>query len=102
MRGWKPPARSSVTILAPENAEPSIAEDLKSLGIHAFSSVQAGGRGQHGVRPSTWLGPNVQIEIVVDAAIVDRILEVLEAKHRKINPCVAWITDVDAWPAEKF
>lgn len=94
--------RKLVTILAPENAEPAIAADLGTLGIHAYTAVRAAGRGQHGVRPSTWLGPNVQLEILVDAAQVEGILEVLESKHRRINPCVAWITDVDAWPADKF
>ncbi|MFO0550066.1 MAG: hypothetical protein U0271_16845 [Polyangiaceae bacterium] len=94
--------RKLITILAPENAEFPIAEDLRSLGVPGYTAVPASGQGQHGIRPSTWHGRNVQIEVIVDASLVTPILEALELKHRHAHPCVAWVTDIEAWPAEKF
>jgi hypothetical protein len=40
--------------------------------------------------------------VVVPPEFVDRILEWLDGRYRSTGPVVAWISDVVAWPAEKF
>lgn len=89
-----------VTIIVPETAEPALVEALAKV-THGLSVVPARGRGEHGERPNVWHAGNVQIETVVAPANVERVLTVLE-RIRHTTPVVAWISDVEAWPADKF
>jgi len=96
-----------VTIVAPESSEGALVEGLAAIGVNGCSMLRARGRGVHGVRPGgwggaglDWHGPNVQIEAVVDAAIVDRVLAMLETRLEVYGPIVAWTADVEAWPRE--
>ena len=49
-----------------------------------------------------WHGPNVQVEVVVDGRSVDCLLDLLEKRNEVYGPFVAWISNVDAWPVERF
>jgi len=94
-----------VTIVAPEASEGALVEGLAAIGVYGCSMLRAHGRGVHGVRPSSWggaglewHGANVQIEAVIDASVVDRVLAMLEARLEVYGPIVAWTSDVQAWP----
>jgi hypothetical protein len=89
-----------VTIIVPETIETAVVEALAKI-THGLSLVPARGRGAHGERPNVWHPANVQIETVVASEAVERVLAALE-RFRPTTPVVAWITDVEAWPADKF
>jgi hypothetical protein len=90
-----------LTILTSESMEKTIIEDLLAAGANGATAVDARGRGAHGVRPSSWASGNVRIEVMGDADMVQRALDKLE-RFRPETPMVAWVCDVQAWPADKF
>src|SRR5512139_4021984 len=89
-----------ITIIVPETAEPAVADALSTV-TRGFSAVAAGGRGKHGERPDVWHSGNFQIETIVDVSEVDRVLAVLEP-FLPGTPLLAWVSDVEAWPAARF
>lgn len=89
-----------ITIIAPESVEEELVAALARIS-GGVSVVDARGRGAHGERPDLWHSGNVQIETVVAASLVDRIAALLK-RFSPDMPMVAWIADVEAWPAEKF
>lgn len=91
-----------LTIVLPLSAELPFLAELRHLGIHGASVSTIRGHGAHGDRPSRWNPENVRFEVVVPAAQVDPILAFLEERYRPLGPVVAWITDVAAWPSDKF
>ena len=90
-----------LTILTSESMEKTVIEELLAAGANGATAVTARGRGAHGVRPSHWASGNVRIEVMGDDAMVQRALGVLD-RYRPETPVVAWVTDVQAWPADKF
>lgn len=94
--------RKLITILTVESAEEILMKDLVALGANGVSALRAHGRGEHGVRPSARYGGNLQVELIVDEALVGKVFGLLEERYRPMNPIVAWVQDVDAWPADKF
>lgn len=89
-----------ITIIAPESAEDELIEALASI-TRGLSVVPARGRGAHGQRPNLWHSGNIQVEAIVAPSDVEPIVAVLE-RFAADMPCVAWVTDVEAWPAKKF
>ncbi len=98
-----------VTVVAPESSEDSLIRALLEVSRSGCSVLRAHGRGSHGPRPTPWQGhqldwhgPNVEIELVVGAHVVEQVLDVLERRIEIDGPIVAWIADVEAWPKGKF
>jgi len=89
-----------VTIIAPESGEDDLVAALAKV-TRGLSIVPARGRGEHGERPNVWHSGNIQVEAVVSPAEVERVLAVLERLPTE-TPVVAWVSDIDAWPANKF
>lgn len=91
-----------LTILVTDTIEDALVEEILALGASGCSVVEASGHGMHGDRPSRWQGGNVRIEVIVGEPVVERILAHLRDRYVGLHPMVAWIADVDAWPAERF
>lgn len=92
--------RKLVTIVAPASLEDSLVDVLGAF-ARGVSIVKAHGHGTHGDRPSAWYGPNLQVEVLVSATQLDALFTSLE-RFLENNPMVAWVSDVEAWPADKF
>jgi hypothetical protein len=97
----KTSAQKCITILTSVSAEDAIVAELDALGVRGCSVSDARGRGEHGPRPGKWASGNIRVEVVVSAAMLERLVPMLE-RHRKSTVLVAWISDVQAYPAEKF
>lgn len=91
-----------LTVVLPESAEGQLQLELKELGIVGYTATTSRGHGVHGDRPSRFYGDNARIEILATQELIDRLLEVLERKFRPVNPLVAWVSDVLAYPGEKI
>jgi len=90
-----------LTVLTSESMERTLMDDFLAAGAHGCTAVSARGRGQHGQRPSHWASGNVRLEVLGDAALIDKILRSLE-RYEKDSPLTCWISDVAVWPTEKF
>lgn len=91
-----------LTVVLPESAELQLQGELRELGVVGYTATTARGHGVHGDRPSRFYGDNVRIELLATEDIIHRVLELLDRKYAPVNPLVAWVSDVQAWPAEKI
>ncbi|MBK6463731.1 MAG: hypothetical protein IPF92_22405 [Myxococcales bacterium] len=90
-----------VTLVVPESAEEEIVAEIRRMGV-GVSLLEVRGKGKHGVRPDPWHGGNIEIRAVMGADRATRLLQRLEAEHLPTTNIVAWVSDVEAWPASRF
>jgi len=92
-----------LTILTSEAMEEMITNALLAAGGGGLTLSEARGRGAHGERPGKWAEGNVRIEMLGSEATVARALAAIDHLRADVdNVLVAWVSDVQAWPAEKF
>lgn len=95
-------SRKLVAVVFPEAAETTVGELLVASDFSAFTILHAiRGRGVHGDRPNTWQGGNAQLEVILEPELLDPFFALLE-RLRQSMPLVAWVSDVEAWPIDKF
>lgn len=76
--------------------------DLKQLGATGYTLAEARGEGSRGMRASELPGSNVRIETLVDAAVADRILELLATRYFPDYAVVAWAAEVEVVRGDKY
>jgi nitrogen regulatory protein P-II 2 len=64
-----------LTIIAEDELESRLIEDLKKLGVRGYTICPVRGEGVHGLRASQWEGENIKIEVIVDNVMADTICE---------------------------
>lgn len=64
-----------LTIIAEDELEGRLIEDLKKLGVRGYTVCTVRGEGHHGLRASQWEGENIKIEVIVDSVLADAISE---------------------------
>jgi nitrogen regulatory protein P-II 1 len=82
-----------------------VKDALKSVGVVGMTITEVRGFGRQGGHTETYRGteyqidfvPKVKLEIVVDDAVVDSVVEAVVAAGRtdKIGDGKVWVTDVD-------
>jgi nitrogen regulatory protein P-II 2 len=70
-----------VTIIAEDELEKRLLEELKSLGAGGYTLVRAKGQGLHHLRASEWEGENTMIQLIVSEEIADRIFDHLADRY---------------------
>ena len=64
-----------LTIIAEDELESRLIEDLKKLGVSGYTVYTVRGEGCHGLRASQWEGENIKLEVIVDSQLADAICE---------------------------
>jgi nitrogen regulatory protein PII len=64
-----------LTIIAEDELERRLIEDLKQLGVRGYTVCRVRGEGDHGVRASQWEGENIKLEVIVDSDLADTVCE---------------------------
>ena len=91
-----------LTVVLPDSAEGQLQVELRALGVVGYTATTSRGHGVHGDRPSRFYGDNCRIEILATQDVIDQVLELLERRYLPVNPLVAWVSDVEAFPGEKI
>jgi nitrogen regulatory protein P-II 2 len=91
-----------VTIIAEDDLEQRLVEDLKRLGATGYTIFDVRGEGEHGVRGSRWEGENIQIETLVGDEIADAILRHLAQHYFDKYAIVLYVTDADVIRGAKY
>jgi nitrogen regulatory protein PII len=98
----KPAKVTLVTVITGFEMKERVISDLTGLGVTGCTIVRAEGHGLHGTRRFGVLdGANVQIEILVDAELAKKILELVETGYRG-EPILAFAHEVHAVSFERF
>ena len=91
-----------VTIVAEPVLEQRIAESLRRLGARGHTVTAAHGAGSRGMRASDPPGESVRIEVVVSAAVAERILDHVAANYFPNYAVIAFLTNIDVVRGEKY
>jgi nitrogen regulatory protein P-II 2 len=91
-----------VTIIAEGILEERIARELHGLGARGHTAVDVRGEGSRGVRATEVEGKNVRIDVLVNAAVAQTILEHLQREYFEHYAVVAYLTDVSVIRGEKY
>lgn len=95
--------RRLLTIVTEGVLERQLTEDLKRLGAHGYTIVDARGEGSRGERTADWEhNKNIRVETICEAAIADAIIEHLTRTYYADYAMVVYLTDVDVLRPEKF
>ncbi len=91
-----------VTIIAEDDLEDVLLQDLKRLGVRGYTVGRVRGEGGHGARTSAWEGENIRVESVVDEALADRIAGHLAEHYFPSCAVVVYFTPIEVLRAGHF
>ncbi len=91
-----------VTIIAEDELEPRLTDDVKKLGAHGYSVGKVRGEGMHGARLSEWEGENIRIETIVPDTVADQIMAHLAERYFPHFAVVAYISNIEVLRGGKF
>jgi nitrogen regulatory protein PII len=95
--------RKLLTIVTEAVIERQIVEDLKRLGIHGYTLVEARGWGTHGSRSAQGeQDRNVRIEAICELDMADSIVEYLKDHYYRHFAMITFLQDVEVLRPEKF
>ena len=95
--------RKLVTIIAESSVERTLMRDLDELGISGYTISDARGGGSRGQRDGSWdEAMNTRIELVVDTAKSEEIIDHLVARYFEHFAMIAFTTDIAVYRSEKF
>ena len=89
-----------VTIVCEALIEDRLVRDLKQIGMTGYTRSSVRGEGRRGVRDE-WEGNNARIEALVRPETAAQMLARLEAVYAPHYPVVAWVSEVQAFIAER-
>ena len=91
-----------LTIIAEDELESRIIEDLKKLGVRGYTVCSVRGEGHHGLRASQWEGENIKIEVIVDSALADSISEHISNAYFPNFATILYLLPVQVLRGDKF
>ena len=95
--------RKLLTVVTEAVLESVISADMTRMGAHGYTVADVRGKGNRGVRPSTWEAvSNIRIEVVCDARTADAIASYLEDHYYTDYAMILFISDVTVLRPDKF
>jgi hypothetical protein len=95
--------RTLLTIVTEGVLERTIVQDIKRLGAHGYTVVEARGEGARGVRAADWEhSSNVRIETICERSVADAILAHLSEKYYANYAMIAYLAEVEVLREDKF
>lgn len=91
-----------VTIVAEAVLEDRLIRDVRQLGARGYTLTEVRGEGSRGVRASEWEGKNVQLDLLVSAAVADRILERLAEHYFPDFAVIAYVVDAEVVRGDRY
>jgi nitrogen regulatory protein PII len=91
-----------VTVIAEPVIEEPIAQKALELGATGYTSSSVSGSGARGIRNSTTLSENVQMQFVVSEEVAGELLTYISRKYFEHYACIAWVTDVSVVRGNRY
>jgi nitrogen regulatory protein P-II 2 len=91
-----------LTIIAEDNLESRLVEDLQKLGVKGYTISSVRGNGHHGLRTSHWEGENIKIEIIVDSTLADAVSELVSKSYFQDYATILYLLPVQVLREQKF
>lgn len=95
--------RTLLTIVTEAVLERQLTEDLKRLGAHGYTVVEARGEGSRGARAAEWeYSKNIRVETVCEQRVAEAIMAHLSRTYYADYAMIAFTTEVEVLRPEKF
>lgn len=95
--------RRLVTVITEASLERELTRELEALGASGYTIADARGRGDRGIRSSSWGHTgNIRIEVICDGELAERLMERLREKYYAHYAMVLFAHDVEVLRPEKF
>lgn len=95
--------RKMVTIIAESALEASIVKDIKRLGSHGYTLINAQGEGARGVRKGDWdQNRNIFIQTICSEEVAHAIMNFLYDQYYDDYAIIAYATEIEILRADKF
>ena len=91
-----------VTIVIESGLRNRLVDDLKKVGVHGYTEVDARGEGSRGMRTADWEGKNVRIETLVSLEVADLIFAKLSSDYFAHYAVAAWSHPVKVLRHDKY
>jgi len=91
-----------VTIIAEDELESRIVDNILSLGAKGYTVARVHGAGLHRPRLDEWEGENVLIETLVSTDVADQIVRSVSEKYFASFGVTVFVTDAQVVRAEKL
>jgi nitrogen regulatory protein PII len=91
-----------LTIIAEDELESRLIEDLKKLGVRGYTVYSVRGEGGHGLRASQWEGENIKLEVIVDNNLADVIAEHISTAYFPNFATILYLLPVQVLREAKF
>lgn len=95
-------SRSLVTVIAEDELEQRLTNDLTMLGVKGYTLVTAHGKGMHRERISEWEGKNIIVEILTTHENAEKILKFLADTYFGKYSITAFVTETKVLRGEKY
>lgn len=95
--------RKLITVICESALEQDLTQAIFKLGASGYTVSDARGRGAHGFRDASWPeNANIRIEVLCDATIATRILDLLVDDDYTHYTLVTFVCDVGVLRPGKF
>ena len=95
--------RTLLTVITEAAIEKNLLRDLKQLGVHGYTVLDARGQGRRGVRDAAWgEAANIQIEVICSRALAETVLLDFQARYYDNYAMVSFLQDVEIIRPDKF
>jgi nitrogen regulatory protein P-II 2 len=95
--------KKMVTIVAEAALEAAILADIKRLGVHGYTLLEAQGAGARGVRKGDWdQNRNIQIQAICSDDVAHAVMDHLFEQYYEDYAIIAYATEVEVHREHKF
>lgn len=95
--------RKLITVVSETAIEDELTRALSAVGATGYTVSDARGKGAHGLRDGSWSeNANIRIEVLCDADVASRILDLLVETYYPHYTLVTFVTDVGVLRPNKF
>jgi nitrogen regulatory protein P-II 2 len=91
-----------VTIITERVLRSRLIGEVQELGARGFTQTDVTGEGSRGVRASEWEGSNIKLEMIVAAAVADRIVAHVAAAYFEYHAVIVYVQDIDVVRGDKY
>lgn len=91
-----------VTIVTERILEDRLLRKVQELGAKGYTLTQVTGNGSRGVRSSEWVGPDTQIQTLVNEQVATAIVEHIAENYFEHYAVIVYLQDADVVRGHKY
>ena len=91
-----------VTIVTERILEDRLLRKVQELGAKGYTLTQVTGNGSRGVRSSEWVGPDTQIQTLVNKEVASAIVEYVSENYFEHYAVIVYVQDADVVRGQKY